>query len=323
MVAEFDRQYMMLRLDDYRASLVQAEASVKKLKTDLDVQRKSHDLDVAKAKAARDKAALDLKTAPVLSAIAAEDARLALADAENAYKEKVGEVKLLEESLASQIRNAELELQQMQLEFKRAEANAGRMIVRAPIDGLAVMQTIPRGGELGQVQKGDQLWPGMNFISVVDPRSMVVNANANQADVEQLRLGLKATVRFDAYPDLVLPAHVYSIGGLPKAGGQRESYVKSIPVRLKLDALDPRVIPDLSVSADVVIETEPQGVVAPLGAVFRDAPSPAYVYVQQAAGWDRRRVELGVASNIAVAVREGLKPGEVVALDRPTVVTGN
>lgn len=318
-VAEFDRQNMLLRLDDYRASVLQHEASVRRLKSDLEVQRKAHDQDIAKAKAALDKARLDLKTLPVLSDMDAVRAKLAVEEAEAKYRNLVAEAKLVETSIQAQIRNDELDLQQSRIELKRAEANAERMIIRAPIDGLTVMQQIPRGPELAQVQEGDQLWPGIMFMSIVDTRSMVVNATVNQADVEKLRIGAKARVRFDAYPDLVLPARVYSMGGIAKSSGMRGDFVKEIPVRLKLEATDPRVIPDLSVAADVVLDAEPhQAAVAPLGAIFREPGSAApFVFVQTPSGWARREIELGVTSNIAAAVRSGLRAGEVVALDRP------
>lgn len=317
-VAEFDRQYMLLRLDDYRASVTQAEASLRKLKADLEVTRKAHDQSVAKAKAALEKANLDMKTLPVLSDMDAARAKLAVEEAEAKYKEVVGENRLVEISLAAQIRNSEIEGQQTRIELKRAEANADRMLVKSPIDGITVMQTIFRGGDLGQVQEGDQLFPGMMFMNIVDTRSMVVNASVNQADVERLRIGARAKVRFDAYPDLVLNARVYSLGAITRQGGQRASYVKEIPVKLKLEELDSRIIPDLSVSADIIVESETQQAsIVPSGAVFQEAATRPYVFVQGPTGWTRREVELGVASFIQVAVRNGLKPNEVVALDRP------
>jgi HlyD family secretion protein len=196
--------------------------------------------------------------------------------------------------------------------------NADRLILKTPISGLAVVQTTFRGGEMGAIQNGDQLFPGQFFMSVVDPTSMVINASVNQVDVERLRIGAKARVRFDAYPDLELPARVYSLGGVPKSGGVRVNYVKEIPVRLKLDAMDPRVIPDLSVSIDVMVDFEDNAVVAPLSSVFQDEDaSKPYVFVQSPKGWVRRDVELGLRSFTHVAVRSGLKPSEVVALDKP------
>ena len=321
-VAELDRQYMMNRLDDYKASVIQTQASVLKLKAELTITRHAHRQSIERAKAALDKARLDLKTVPVLGNIDAERAKLAVEEMEARYKELLSEQKHVEVSLGSQLRNAEINLQQAQIELKRVEANADKMLLKAPIDGLTVMQTIPRGGELAQVQEGDQLFPGTMFMSIVDPRSMVVNALVNQADVEQLRIGASARVSFDAYPGLVLPAKVYSVGGLAKPGGARQSYVKEIPVRLKLEKVDPRVIPDLTVSADITVESESKDtVIAPVASVFRDneAGKP-YVFVQDATGWVRRDVELGLANHISVAVRSGLKDGEVVALDRPSAL---
>ena len=36
-IAEFDRQYMLLRLDDFKAGLIQQEATLRRLKANLDV----------------------------------------------------------------------------------------------------------------------------------------------------------------------------------------------------------------------------------------------------------------------------------------------
>ena len=125
-------------------------------------------------------------------------------------------------------------------------------------------------------------------------------------------------MRFDAYPDLRLPARIYSVGGVPKQGGQRASFVKEIAVRLKLEQMDPRVIPDLSVSADVVLDSEQNATVVPLASVFHDeSTGRPFVWTQSGQAWTRRDIELGVANNVAVAVRSGLKPGETIALDAP------
>ena len=318
MVAEFDRQYMLTRLDDYRASVSQIEASIRKMKAELEVSRNSHAQTIENAKAALEKAKLDVKTIPVLGAIDAERTRLAAEEAEARYKQLLAEVKFVEIGYQSQIRNAELEIQQAHMELKRAEANADRMLIKAPINGLAVMQTMFRGTEFAQIQPGDQLYPGMMFMQIVDPSSMIINATVNQVDVDNLRIGQKANVRFDAYPDLEVPAHVAAIGAMTRAGGQRASYVKDIPVILKIDEMDSRIIPDLSVSIDVVLKSEEQATIAPLSSVFQDGSGGSpHVYVRTGDAWERRDVELGLSNNLYVVVSSGLKPGEVVAQDPP------
>jgi biotin carboxyl carrier protein len=317
-VAEFDRQNMILRLDDYRASVAQMEASMRKMKADLDVTRNSHAQSIENAKAALEKARLDMKTIPVLSQIDAERVRLAAEEAEAQYKQLLAEVKFVEIGQQSQIRNADLEFAQAQVELKRAEANADRMLIKAPINGLVVMQKLRRSGELVQIQAGDQLQPGMMFMQIVDLSSMIINATVNQVDVENLRIGQKANVRFDAYPDLQVPATVFAIGAMTRTGGMRAAYMKEIPVVLRIDKMDPRIIPDLSVSVDVEIAKEENATVAPLSAVFRESPGSApVVYVKKGNEWERREVELGVTGNVYAAIRSGLKPGEVVAQEAP------
>lgn len=318
MVAEFDRQYMLLRLDDYRANLDQQQANLLSLKANLDVQKKAHDQSVADAKAALDKARYDLKTIPVQSEIVSEQLKLAEQEAVAKYKQLQTEVKFKDISQESQWKMSVLDADQNKLEFQRSQANADRMLFRAPIDGIVVMGTTFRGSENQQIRAGDEVRAGTMFMRIVDPSSMVVNASMNQADIESLRVGAHAKVRFDAYPDLELPGRIYSIGAMPKTGGFREAYVKEIPVNIKLERLDPRVVPDLSVSVDVVVDTEPNAVVAPLEALFRDQPgSEPYVFVRGAEGWERRPVEVGLSNNIAAVIRSGLRPGEVVAAERP------
>jgi hypothetical protein len=309
---------MLLRLDDYRASLEQVESSLRILKANLEVDRKAHEQSILVARADVEKARLDLKTTPVRGAIDAEKLRLAEEEASARLKQLLAEVNFKDVSHAADLKIGELELNESKIELARAQVNADRMLIRAPMNGVTVMSTIVRSGEIGQIQQGDMVFPGQLFMRIVDPSSMIVNASVNQADIEQIRIGARARVRFDAYPDLELPARVYSIGAMPKQGGFRANYVKEVPVVLKLERSDPRVIPDLSASADVVVAREDDAVVAPRESIFQDPGSDTtFAFVKMAAGWERRELELGLASNIAAVVRSGLKPGEVVAVERP------
>lgn len=319
-VAEFDRQYMLQRLDDYNSGVAQQELNYGRMEADLLVSRKSHDQSILVAKSDVEKAKLDLKTVPVRSDIDAERFRLALEESEARYKQLLLEVPHVRIGEESQRRISQMDMQDSKLELRRAESNAERMIVRSPIDGMVVMLNIMRGTEFAAVQAGDPIPAGMPYMQIVDPSSMIVNAVVNQVDVEKLRVGAKAKIRFDAFPDLEIPGHVYSVSAMPKSSmsSARGSYLKEIPVRIKMDKMDPRVIPDLSVSVDVLVSEEEASAVTTLSSVFKDAQDgKSYVYVRGAKGWQRREVELGLANNSMVAVRGGLRPGEIVAEEEP------
>jgi HlyD family secretion protein len=322
-VAEFDRQFQLLRLEDYRATVQQSERSLNAIDADLEVQRKSYGQGIEQAQAAVDKAKLDIKTTPVRSLIQAEQFKLALEEAEAKLKQLKTQLAFQETSLKSSRRDSEISVEQSRIELKRAERNVELLAMTASMDGMLVMENTFRGSEFSQIKQGDQLMPGQLFARIVDPRSMMVAATVNQADVEFVRVGAKALLRFDAYPGLELPAHVTSMGAITKPGGMRATFVKEIPVYLKIDRMDTRVIPDLSVSVDVLIQAGENFTLAPLESVFRDgAGAKPYVFVKTAEGFQKREIEIGLSNNIAAGVTSGLKSGEVIALENPNASGG-
>lgn len=319
-VAEFDQQFMLLRLDDYRSTVEQSDRTLRSLESTLEVQRKSYDQAISDAKGAVEKAKLDLKTTPVRSAIEAEQYQLALEEAQARLKQLQTQIPYQETSLKSQRRISEIDAEQSRVELRQAERNVKRMEITATMDGMIAMENMLRGSEFSQIQQGDQLFPGQMFARIVDASSFMVSATINQADVEFIHVGSKANLHFDAYSDLTLPAHVTSIAAITMPGGSRATYVKAVPVFLKIDKLDSRVIPDLTVSADVLIQADENQLLAPLESVFRDAAGKPYVFVRAGQTFEKRTVELGEHNNVRTSIRSGLKAGEVVALEQPRLV---
>jgi multidrug efflux pump subunit AcrA (membrane-fusion protein) len=315
-VAEFDPQFQQQRLDDYKDSVIQQENTVKKMIANLAAVKEAHDQQVRTAKADWDKALLDLQTADVRSKIDAEKFKLSVEEAELKYKQLVAESALVEESQRAQIRANELNREQVKLELQRAETNVQRMVIKSPMDGIVVMASIVRNGEFGQIREGDQVNAGQPFVTIVDPRSMVLNATVNQVDAERLRLGMKATIRLDAYNGVELPGSLSGIGAMSKTSTFRSGYVGEIPIRIKIAGSDPRLIPDLTGSAEVVMSSEKNTLVAPRTAIFEETDG-AFVFLQGPEGWLKKKVDLGLSSFTNVAVRSGLQNGDVIALQRP------
>jgi multidrug resistance efflux pump len=190
------------------------------------------------------------------------------------------------------------------------------MTIKSPMEGIVVMQSIVRNGEFGQIREGDEVRPGMPFMQIVDPSSMVLNGTVNQVDAERLRLGMKASIRLDAYPEVELPGTLIGIGAMSKVSPFRAGYVGEIPVRIKVEKQDTRLIPDLTGSAEIVLGTEAETLVAPRSAVFQE-DGDTFVFVQGSEGWSRKKVDLGLASFTTVSIRSGVQKGEVIALQRP------
>jgi RND family efflux transporter MFP subunit len=316
-VAEFDPQMQLQRLDDYKDTQIQMQAQIKSSLASLAAQREQHTQLVRQARAALDSALEDQKKNPVLAQIDQQLNDLAVEQAQANYKQLVYEDDLVDQEQQSRIRGMELNLSQSQIELARTEANVGKMTIKAPIDGIVVMASIVRNGEFGQVRQGDEVRPGQPFMYIEDTSSMVVNATLNQVDAERLRMGMKATIHLDAYNDIALPGTLVGIGAMSEDSTFRREYVGEIPVRLKLNRTDPRIIPDLTASADILLSSEDDALVLPRSAVFEE-DGGKFVFVQSPEGWVRKPVETGLANFTEVAIQSGLTKGDVVALTRPS-----
>jgi multidrug resistance efflux pump len=319
-VAVFDMQWESDHADDVRADVTQRQAAVDKRRAEIGIENEAYEQQLRAARADFEKAQLDLRTAEVRSQIDAEKLKLAVEETEARYKQLQADAKIRQASQRADLRVLEIQVGRERNHLGRHTRNIENSAMRAPIDGLVVMQPIFRSGQFGQVQEGDQVAPGTYFMQIVDISDMVLNATVNQADSHLLTLGQKATIRLEAYPDLALPGRLISLGAMATSGGggrgprgARDTYVKQIPVRFAIEANDPRVNPDLSGSADVQLKAEENALQIPLAAVTEEAGKTS-VRVRAGSGFQQREVQLGDRNYTHYVVLAGLDEGEEVAL---------
>lgn len=313
-IARIDAQAAADHIDDVSDTVKQSQADVVKRKAEQAVEWENLQQTLRQAKADRDKARLDAKPAIILTPIERELLQLNAQETEQRYA-------TLEKNLAEQRKSFDAEIRILEITAERQRRHLGRhqhdldrFTITAPMNGLAVMQPIWRGGDMGQVEQGDQLRPGQPFMKVVDPQSMQVEARANQTETSDLRVGQTVTVRFDAFPGLELSGSIYSIGALATGSWLQNYYRREVPVNVTIDRLDDRVIPDLSASAEVVLQKADGVVAVPVSAV-RGSPAHPMVEVREGERFAERPVTLGIRNEFQVAVLSGLKAGDQVRVD--------
>ena len=138
-----------------------------------------------------------------------------------------------------------------------AELSLSRTEVRAPITG--------RVAQADRLQRGQQIVQGVPVLTLVATNSTYVEANFKETDLDEMKVGQPAEVRFDAYPDLVVKGHVASIGAgtgsefsvLPaqNATGNWVKVTQRVPVRIAIDGTPPRQM-IAGISSDVTVYTD-------------------------------------------------------------------
>ena len=157
----------------------------------------------------------------------------------------------------AQVPGVNPQVAQARAERAEAELNLRRTAVRAPI-----------GGRLSQTSRlliGQQAISGLPVVTIVASAGGYVEANFKETDLDHMRPGQRAEVRFDAYPGVTLKGHVGSIGAgtgsefsmLPaqNATGNWVKVTQRVPVRIELDDASPRQLL-AGLSAKVTVFTE-------------------------------------------------------------------
>jgi hypothetical protein len=313
-VLELDAQAAQDHLDDVDDMVEGAEGDIRKRRAEQQIEWDTLQQNVRVAKAEWDKAKLDYQAAEVRTDIERQLLKLSLDEAEASYKEALNDLDFKKQSHAAEIRILEIARERQLRHRERHVTDLKRYTIHAPMDGLAVMQTVFRGGEMLQIQQGDQVFPGQQIMKIVQPKSMQVEAAVNQAESSQFRLGQRARITLDGFPGVVVPGQIYAIGALATRSWRDQYYIRNIPVRFRLDTQDPRIIPDLSASATVILDKLENATVVPLGAVHTQN-GKTIAYVKAANGFEAHPIELGLRNDTHAAVVSGLRAGDEVRLN--------
>jgi HlyD family secretion protein len=313
-VAQIDPGFMIDHADDTKATHQQSQADLEKRRAEQMVEMESVVQTVRVAQAQVTKAGLDNQAAEVRTDVEREILKLALEEAQAKHKQSELDLPLKKIVHDSELRILGFTIDRHQRHIEKDTIQLKSYAIYSPMKGMVVLSSTYRGGgESQQVQQGDQLGAGQPLMKIVDPASMQVEASINQTESTEMRIGLPATIGFDAFPGFTLKGKVYSIGALA-AGGMRQNYfIRTVPIKLTIDGGDPRLIPDLSAWADVAVESKDRATLLPLSAVHNE-DGKTFVFLKSGETWSKREVALRGANNLFAVATAGVNEGDEVRL---------
>jgi len=149
----------------------------------------------------------------------------------------------------------------------QAERDLRHAVIRAPISGIAT--------QVDNIQLGRFISAGTPMLSVIDDKTPWVEANPKETDITYLRVGQKATLYVDAFPDRTFHGTVVAVSPgtgaqfaiLPpqNASGNWIKVVQRVPVRIAFDKGQDTRLLRAGMSVQVEIDTHHRRT---LGALF-------------------------------------------------------
>ncbi|MCE5310736.1 MAG: efflux RND transporter periplasmic adaptor subunit [Acidobacteriales bacterium] len=253
MLAEFDRTTILDEERDTKAKVDDLSHQWEEKKAQVNSDAAKRVAQLREAEADLEKAQLQLRKGPVLSEIdrlkneaKAENARVRLASLR-----KSDECRRRAEEAAVKI--LELKRQRQQVSLERIQSNLERLQVRAPLDGMIVLENTWRSGSMGPAQVGDQMWPGMPLVRIFNPARMIVVASVNEPDIASLWKSPSARLYLDAYPGAVFEAILDSANPVATAG--MDSQVRTFNASFRIVQQSPLLLPDLSAALEIDTST--------------------------------------------------------------------
>ena len=148
-------------------------------------------------------------------------------------------------------------VEQAQAALDRARLDLSYTLVKAPADGIVT--------KVEQLQVGDYIAASAPVFALVSTHDVWIEANFKEAQLERVRPGQMATVEIDRIGGKRFSARVTSLSPgtgsqfslLPpeNATGNWVKVVQRIPVRLQLDHVDPGLLLQAGLSANVTVDT--------------------------------------------------------------------
>jgi HlyD family secretion protein len=146
-----------------------------------------------------------------------------------------------------------------------AENNLKKALIRSPIDGVVLSRSI----EPGQTVAASFQTPVL-FTLAEDLRQMNLHVDIDEADVGQVREGLRASFTVDAHPGKRFPALITEVRFAPR----NEGGVVTYEAVLKVENKDLLLRPGMTASADIITHQVDDALLVPNSALRFNPTSP-------------------------------------------------
>lgn len=197
------------------------------------------------------------------------------------------------------------------------QAEAQRAGAEVRLSQLRILATSPGTVLTRAVEPGDVVQPGRALFTIAADGDEQLTFQADERNLSAIALGQKALASADAFPNESFEAETSYIA--PSIDPQRGT----VEVRLRVPKPPKYLLPDMTVSIDLLVASKKDVLVVPTEAVRGAATPTPWVLAVEGGKAHRRDVKLGITGEGTTEIVSGLEPGtELVVPDGRVVPEG-
>ena len=141
----------------------------------------------------------------------------------------------------------------------------------------------------------------------------------HESVLDQVKPGLPAVIRVDAFADRTYKGTVKSVAVLPDQGGWLASDTKVYKTIVTIDEEVTQLKPGMTAVVEIDIEQLTQVLTVPIQAIVQRADKN-WCYIQVNNQLEKREIKLGKTNDKFVEIKQGLQDGDVVVLNPMSLV---
>lgn len=169
------------------------------------------------------------------------------------------------------------------------------------------------------VSISDNFTPGANValtdtIVIADVSEFKFTAQVDEVDFGKIKLGQKAEISLDAFPDEIFEGTVSYIG---KAGIKTVTGGITLPVEVQFDSKGYDMAVGLSGDVEFVLDQKEDVLVVP-GNYIKQKDGASVVYILENGNIVEKKVSTGLTTLAEIEIIEGLEEGQVIVLPDST-----
>jgi multidrug resistance efflux pump len=203
-----------------------------------------------------------------------------------------------------------------QARLEKIKEQIAKCIIRAPSAGQVVYanDSMGRNEETILIAEGKTVRERQILIRLPNPKQMQVLAKINEARIDLVKPDMKARVKVDALPDVVLEGRVRRVSEYPmQQFSSYSSHIKEYATEVEIINPPPGLRPGMTAQAAVIVEERSEATQVPLQSVF-ERDGRYYCLTHSPAGIEAKQVQVGPTNDKYVVIEAGLSGNERIVM---------
>ncbi len=167
------------------------------------------------------------------------------------------------------------------------------------------------------IEEGATVRLRQTMLTIPDMSQMGVKINVHESQVKKVKLGQPAIVTVDAEPGKSLQGRVAELAVLPDSGSSRFTpNLKVYPCTIHITGAHSWLKPGMNAKVEIIVDQLADVLYVPVQSIEVESDHH-FCYVNNGSKLERREITTGLFNDDFIEVRNGLTPGDLVALALP------